>query len=187
MTKIAVFVGSLRKQSINLSLAKAVEKLSPAGVEFVYADLNLPLFNQDLEADFPAKASELKTLVESADGVLFVTPEYNRSFPGVLKNAIDWTSRPWGKNSFASKPAAIIGAALGALGTAQAQAQLRNVVYFLDMPLLGQPEVYLNAKTSFNPDGSLADNSVDFIRSFADTFISHVRAHQTHQTQQPLQ
>jgi chromate reductase len=178
MTKITVLVGSLRRQSFNLSLAKAVEELSPEGTEFAYADLDLPLFNQDLEGDFPAKALALKDLIESSDGVLFVTPEYNRGYPGVLKNAIDWASRPWGKSSFKGKPAAIIGAAMGALGASQAQQQLRNVVYYLDMQLLGQPEVYFNALTGLDADGSLAQGSVDFIRSFAQAFIEFTQRNQ---------
>ena len=138
MTTIAVFVGSLRKDSLNLKLAKNIERLAPEGTEFKYADLNLPLYNQDLEAgNFPEKATALKQLVEGADGVLFV----------------DWASRPWGKNSFAGKPAAIAGASLGVLGTTQAQSQLRNVLIYLDTKLLGQPEVYIDGSKAFDADG----------------------------------
>ncbi len=110
MTKIAVLVGSLRDGSMNKMLAKNLEALAPEGTEFEYADLNLPLFNEDIEPNFPQEAQAAKDVVERADGVLFVTPEYNRGVPGVLKNAIDWLSRPWGQNSFAGKPAGIVGA-----------------------------------------------------------------------------
>ncbi|MCH4209627.1 NADPH-dependent FMN reductase [Bifidobacterium sp.] len=175
MTTIAVLVGSLRSDSFNLRLAKSVERMLPEGVEFVYANLKLPLFNQDLEADFPGDATALKQLVEGADGVLFVTPEYNRSFPGVLKNAIDWGSRPWGQNSFAGKPAAIIGASGGALGATQAQAALRNVLLFLDMKIMGQPEVYFNALTGFDEKGNLVPAAEGFIKTFTDAFVSHVQ------------
>ncbi|MCI1219307.1 MAG: NAD(P)H-dependent oxidoreductase [Bifidobacterium sp.] len=179
MTTIAVLVGSLRKDSFNLRLAKAIERLLPEGVKFVYANLDLPLFNQDLEADFPAQATELKQLVEGADGVLFVTPEYNRSFSGVLKNAIDWGSRPWGYNSFAGKPAAVIGASGGALGATQAQAALRNVLLFLDMKIMGQPEVYFNALTGLDEKGDLVPAAEGFIATFVKAFVKHVNSEAT--------
>ncbi|AKV55862.1 putative flavoprotein [Bifidobacterium actinocoloniiforme DSM 22766] len=176
MTTIAVFVGSLRKESLNKKLARAIERLLPEGVNFEYADLDLPLFNQDEENDMPAKVLELKRLVERSDGVLFVTPEYNRSIPGVLKNAIDWASRPWSQSSFAGKPTAIVGASSGALGATQAQAALRNVLLYLDMKVMGQPEVYFNGSTGFGPDGELVEGSEDFIRGFAQAFADHVKA-----------
>ncbi|WEV52521.1 NAD(P)H-dependent oxidoreductase [Bifidobacterium sp. ESL0798] len=176
MTKIAVFVGSLRKDSYNLNLAKNIERLAPVGVEFDYIDMDLPLYNQDLDDNLPAKVVEMKQTVEAADGVLFVTPEYNRSFSGVIKNAIDWASRPWGKSSFAGKPAAIIGASMGALGATQAQQALRNVVLFLDMKLMGQPELYFNAITGLDENGKVVEGSEDFLRGFAETFAKHVEA-----------
>lgn len=160
----------------SLSLAKGIESLAPEGVNFIYADMDLPLFNQDLEADFPAKAVAIKQVVEQADGVLFVTPEYNRGFSGVLKNAIDWASRPWGKSSFAGKPAAIVGASMGPLGTTQAQSQLRNVLLYLDMKVMGQPEVYFNAITSLDEQGHVVGESREFIKSFAEAFVAHVRS-----------
>ncbi len=174
MTTIAVFVGSLRKDSFNLKLAKSIERLAPEGTTFVYADMNLPLYNQDFDADFPAKALELKQVVANADGVLFVTPEYNRSFSGVIKNAIDWASRPWGQSAFAGKPAAIVGASVGALGTTQAQSQLRNVLLFLDMKVMGQPEVYFNAAAGFDENGQLAQSSEGFIKKFGEAFVRHI-------------
>ncbi|KFF31040.1 NADPH-dependent FMN reductase [Bifidobacterium bombi] len=176
MTKIAVFVGSLRKESFNRSLAEGIEGLMPQGVEFEYVDMGLPLYNQDLDGDLPAKVVELKKTVEDADGVLFVTPEYNRSFSGVIKNAIDWGSRPWGKNSFAGKSVAIVGASSGTLGTSQAQSHLRNVALFLDMKVMGQPELYFNAATGLNADGGIAEGSEDFLRGFAKKFADFVES-----------
>ncbi|OZG50380.1 NADPH-dependent FMN reductase [Bombiscardovia coagulans] len=176
MTTIAVFVGSLRKESFNKKLAQGIERQLPEGVKFEYADLDLPLYNQDNEDVLPAKVQALKQLVERADGVLFVTPEYNRGYPGVLKNAIDWASRPWGQSSFAGKPAAIVGASSGGLGTSQAQAALRNVALFLDMKLMGQPEVYFNSSTGLDQQGNIADNSVEFIHGYAQTFAKFVEA-----------
>lgn len=159
MTKIAVFVGSLRKESFNGHLAKALESHAPEGVEFRYADIDVPLFNEDVEKNgHPEKARALKELVETSDGVLFVTPEYNRSVPGVLKNAIDWASRPYGTNSFKGKPTGIVGASLNVAGSAVGQAHLRGIASFLEMKQLGQPEVYMVVGgDTFNEDGTLKD------------------------------
>ncbi len=176
MTNIAVLVGSLSKASINKVLAKNLEALLPEGVTFTYADLHLPLFDYELEAAFPAEAQALKDVIEGADGVLFVTPEYNRSMSGVLKNAIDWASRPWGFSSFSGKPASVIGASSGPLGTAQAQAQLRNTVVYLNMKLLGQPELYINASTTFDENGAVLPASKEFLQKYVDTFVAHVQA-----------
>src|SRR4051812_27226484 len=142
--KVAVFVGSLRKDSYNRMLAKAVERLAPEGFEFQHIRIdNLPLYNQDFDGDYPVECKLLKQEVEAADALLFVTPEYNRSMPGVLKNALDIGSRPWGTNSFAGKPGAAIGISIGATGASMAQQHLRNVLLYLDVVLLGQPEVYV--------------------------------------------
>ena len=177
MTKIAVLVGSLRDGSFNHTLAKNLEKMAPEGVEFAYASLEMPLFNEDVEAaDFPAEATTLKELVESADGVLIATPEYNRSFPGVLKNAIDWASRPWGQNSFDGKPAGIVGASIGATGTTQAQSQLRNVMVYLNTKLVGQPELYINAPQTFDENGEVVESSRETLQAYIDTFVAHVNA-----------
>jgi len=158
MVKIAVFVGSLREKSLNKYLAQALEERAPEGVEFVYANIDVPLFNEDVEANYPKEAKDLKDLVESSDGVLFVTPEYNRSVPGVLKNAIDWASRPYGTNSFKGKPMGVVGASLNVAGTAVGQAHLRSIASFLEMKQLGQPEIYLSATdTTFDTDGKLVD------------------------------
>jgi chromate reductase len=173
MTKIAVLVGSLRSESINKKLASEIEELLPESVTFEYADLNLPLFNQDKEADYPAEAQALKTLIEDADGVLFVTPEHNRSFTAAIKNGIDWASRPWGTNSFDGKPAAIIGAS-ASLATTQAQQQLRNVALYLNTHLLGQPELYVDVQRNHDEQGVPTVEAIEHYQKFLDAFIAHV-------------
>jgi chromate reductase len=175
MTNIAVFVGSLQTGSFNKKLAKNLEALAPDGIEFHYVDINLPLFNQDLEANYPAEAQAAKDIVEAADGVLFVTPEYNRSIPGVLKNAIDWVSRPWGTNSFNGKPTGIVGASGGPVGTAVAQSDLRHISGFLNVKLMGQPELYLsNSAGRFDDNGKIVDESRDFLKTYIDAFAAWV-------------
>lgn len=179
-TKVALFVGSLRKDSFNRKLAMAVEKLAPGDFEFARVRIdNLPLYNQDFDADYPAEATRLKKDVESADAVLFVTPEYNRAIPGVLKNAIDIASRPWGTNSFAGKPAAVLGISVGAIGTALAQQHLRNVLAYLDAPTLGQPEVFMQMKDGLiDDDGSIGnDDTRKFLQDFVDRYVAWVKKH----------
>ena len=174
---VVVLVGSLRKASINLKLAKALIKL---GEEKFHANIaniaDLPLFNQDLESNFPAAATQLKQDIEKADAVLFVTPEYNRGPSAAMKNAIDWASRPYGKNSFAKKPAAICGASVGAVGTACAQFALKSTLYYLDLVLMGQPEVYLHFKNDLIDDhGNIANaDTQKFLQSFVDQFVRWV-------------
>lgn len=176
MTRIAVLVGSLQEKSFNKLLAKNLEAVAPDGVEFVYVDIHLPLFNQDLEASFPAEAQAAKDIVEGADGVLFVTPEYNRSIPGVLKNAIDWISRPWGKNSFAGKPAGIVGATPGVVGTAVAQADLRHILVYLGVKLLGQPEIYVaDASGVFDENGQANETTRQYLESYMAAFTAHIK------------
>jgi chromate reductase len=174
--KIAVLIGSLQAESINRVLAKNLKALAPEDVEFIYLDIDLPPFNQGLEDKLPVKVSALKTAIETADGVLVVTPEYNRSIPGVLKNAIDWASRPYGSNSFNEKPTGIIGASFGSTGTAQAQAQLRNVFIYLNTKLMGQPELYISAERTFDEAGSVKEDSKEFLQDYIDAFIKHVEA-----------
>lgn len=171
MTKIAVLVGSLQTKSVNKLLASNLEKLAPAGTQFDYVDLgSLPLFNQDLELEFPASARAMKDVIEASDGVLFVTPEYNRSISGVLKNAIDWASRPWGSNSFSGKPAGIVGATISPLGTGPAQAGLREIVVYMGMKLMGQPEVYLTVSAeTFNENGDVNES---LKQSFGDYILA---------------
>lgn len=175
MTNVAVFVGSLQTGSWNKKLAKNLEALAPEGVVFHYVDLNLPLFNQDLEAAYPAEAQAAKDIVDAADGVLFVTPEYNRSIPGVLKNAIDWVSRPWGTNSFNGKPTGIVGASSSQVGTAVAQSDLRHIAGFLNVKLMGQPELYLaNAASRFDENDQIVEESRDFLKGYIDAFTKWV-------------
>lgn len=175
--KVAVLLGSLRKDSYNKRLMHAVEKLAPAHLTFDHVRIDdLPLYSQDFDADYPPAARRLKGDIESAQALLFVTPEYNRSIPGVLKNAVDVGSRPWGKNSFAGKPAAVIGASIGAVGTAIAQHHLRSSLHFLDVPTLAQPEVYLHFRDEIiAPDGTIANDSTrTFLQRFVDTYAAWV-------------
>lgn len=177
--RIAVLVGSIRKESLNRALAGGLEKLLPDGVRFEYASLaDLPPYNQDQDSDQPAAAKALKALISGADGVLFVTPEYNRSIPGVLKNAIDHASRPYGKSAFAGKPAGIVGISIGAIGTACAQQHLRAITGYLDMPTLGQPEVFLQAKDGlFDDDGGIGEGSRKFLQGWVDAYLAWVEKH----------
>jgi chromate reductase len=181
MFTVAVVVGSLSKDSSNLKLARALEKLAAGKLKFNYIKIgDLPLFNQDLEGNVPASVSTLKKEIESADAVLFVTPEYNRSIPGVLKNAIDWASRPYGNNSWSGKPAAIAGASPGAVGTGIAQAHLRSITSgFLNMPTMGQPELYFTFKDDLvDAEGNVSnEGTVKFLQSYVDTFTGWISTH----------
>ncbi|MGZ9108984.1 MAG: NADPH-dependent FMN reductase [Micavibrio sp.] len=178
MFSVAVVVGSLRKESNNLKLARALEKLGAGKMKFSFLSIgDLPLFNQDLEANRPDSVLKLKKDIESADAVLFVTAEYNRSIPGVLKNAIDWASRPYGQSSWAGKPAAICGASPGAIGTALAQQHLHAITGgYLDMNVMGQPEVYLAFKDGMiDADGNISNDDIKkFLQGFVDRFIAFV-------------
>jgi chromate reductase len=179
-TTIAVLVGSLRRDSFNRRLAVALSRLAPADVEFKFLEIgDLPHYNQDDDGNQAAPVLRLKSEIKAAQGLLFVTPEYNRSVPGVLKNAIDHASRPYGKSAFAGKPAGVIGTTPGALGTALAQQHLRNILAYLDMPTLGQPEVYLQVtKDMFDADGRLAKADTEkFLRGWMDAFVAWVKAH----------
>lgn len=174
---VAVLVGSLRKGSINRQLAHALEKLAGGRAEFRAIRIDdLPLYNQDFDGDYPAACKRLKDAIKACDALLFVTPEYNRSIPGVLKNAIDIASRPWGTNSFAGKPGAVIGTSMGAISTALAQQHLRNVCVFLDIPMLQQPEAFVRYKEGLiADDGSVTDESVaKFLAGFVDRYLDWV-------------
>ena len=177
-TRVALLVGSLRKDSFNRQLARAVEKLAPEdfGFEHIRID-NLPLYNQDFDGDYPPECRRLKDEIGAADALLCVTAEYNRSIPGVLKNAIDIASRPWGTNSFAGKPAAVIGISVGATGTALAQQHLRNVLAYLDVPVLGQPEVFIQNKEGlFDAEGHIGNEGTQkFLQGFVDRYVAWVR------------
>jgi chromate reductase len=175
---IAVVVGSLRRESFNRQLAQAVISLAPADFTFEFLDIgSLPLYSQDYDADYPEVAKHLKQRIEAADGLLFVTPEYNRSMPGVLKNALDWGSRPWGTNSWGNKPGAVIGTSLGATGTALAQQHLRNVLAYLDVATLGQPEVFIKHDPSvINEKGEIVnDGTRKFLQTFVDRYVAWVK------------
>ncbi|GJQ56878.1 MAG: FMN reductase [Rhodocyclaceae bacterium] len=175
--KVAVLLGSLRRDSYNRRLMLAVERLAPPQLKFAQVRIDdLPLYSQDFDADYPANARRLKQDIESAQALLFVTHEYNRSVPGVLKNAIDIASRPWGTNSFAGKPAAVIGTSIGAAGTAIAQHHLRSSLHFLDVPTLGQPEVYLHFRDEvIAADGTVANDSTRaFLQRFVDAYVAWV-------------
>jgi chromate reductase len=179
--RIAVVVGSLRRESFNRALAHAVISLAPADLSFEFVDIgSLPLYSQDYDADFPDVAKRFKQSIEAADALLFVTPEYNRSIPGVLKNALDWGSRPWGSNSWARKPGAVLGTSPGATGTALAQQHLRNVLSYLDVSLLSQPEMYVkHDATRIDAQGNIvSDDTRKFLQSFVDRFATWVRQYQ---------
>lgn len=177
MTKIAVLVGSLQEKSFNKMLAKNLELVAPEGVEFEYIDINLPLLNQDLEVNFPTEVSQAKATVEAADGVLFVTPEYNHNIPGALKNAIDWISRPYADNSFAGKPAGIVGASPTPGGTRNVQPKLRDLLNYLQLNVLEQPEVYIaTAHEVFDENDAANDDVKQRLTSYMQAFSSWIHS-----------
>ena len=174
--RVGVIVGSLSRESINRRLATALQRLAPPELEFFeisYGDL--PLYNRDLDSDYPQVAQDFKAAVRSADALLFVTPEYNRSLPGALKNAIDWGSRPWGQNAWSDKPTAVIGASAGQIGTAVGQQSLRSTLSFLNARQMTTPEAYIH----FTP-GLVEDNgevtvpeTEEFLRTFMVKFLEY--------------
>ncbi len=180
--KVGYLIGSLAKASINRKLAKALVRLAPP--ELVMSEIpfrDLPLYSYDYDADFPPAAKAFKDAIAAVDAVLFVTPEYNRSIPGGLKNAIDWASRPYGTNSFTGKPTAVIGTSPGAIGTAVAQQNLRSVLGFCNAPQMNAPEAYIR----FTPDLITDDGKVtnegtaEFLRNYMAAFhifIARVRS-----------
>lgn len=153
--------GSLRRDSYNRATLRAAQALAPEGARIEIFEIDgLPGFNQDDEGNPPAKVTELKSAIRAADAILFVTPEYNYSVPGVLKNAIDWASRPYGDSAWTGKPVAIMGASVGMLGTARAQYHLRQMFVFLNMYCVNQPEVMIaNAAKRFDENGKLTDET----------------------------
>ncbi len=177
--KIAVIVGSLRADSFNRKLARAIAKLAPADFSFHQVEIgDLPLYNQDDDANPTAAVVRLKSEIKSAQGLLFVTPEYNRSVPGVLKNAIDHASRPYGQSAWAGKPAAVIGVSVGSTGTALAQQHLRNVLSYLDVPTLGQPEVFIQMKDGlFDAEGSISEGSKEFLQGWMNKYVEWIKMH----------
>ena len=176
--RVGYFVGSLSSTSINRILAKALIRLSPDDLEFSEIPIrDLPLYSQDFDADYPPEALALKDAIRSAQAVLFVTPEYNRSIPGGLKNAIDWASRPWGQNSFDHIPAAVIGASIGSIGTAVAQQSLRGVLSFCNARQMTAPEAYIHfSHDDFADDGEVTNQRTEeFLRSYMAEFRDHIQ------------
>lgn len=174
--KVAYFVGSLSSSSINRRLSRSLIKLAPADLEFHEIPIdNLPLYSPDFDDDYPHEARVLKESLAAADAVLFVTPEYNRSIPGALKNAIDWASRPWGQNSFDHMPAAVVGASIGQIGTAVAQQSLRGMLSFCNARQMTAPEAYIHFRPEvYADDGEVTDEEMAaFLRSFMQEFRLH--------------
>ena len=176
---ILVLVGSLRRDSYNRQMANALAKLAPPEFSLRQAQIgDLPLYNQDDDANQAELVKRLKGEITAAKGVLFVTPEYNRSVPGVLKNAIDHASRPYGANSFAGKPAGVIGVSVGAIGTAIAQQHLRNMLAYLDAPTLGQPEAFFQVKEGlFDAYGDIGPANRQFVQKWLDSYVAWVKKH----------
>src|SRR5690554_6226584 len=175
--KVGYFIGSLATGSINRKLANALVRLAPEQLDMTEISFkDLPLYSYDYDADYPPVARQFKEAIAAVDAVMFVTPEYNRSIPGGLKNAIDWGSRPWGENSFSRKPSAIIGTSPGAIGTALAQQNLRGVLAFCNAPVMNAVEAYIQ----FTPDLVTADGKVTnestekFLRNWVEEFADFV-------------
>lgn len=177
--QIAVLVGSLRRESFNRKLATAMARLAPAEFSFTQVQIgDLPLYNQDDDANQAAPVRRLKSEISAAQGLLFVTPEYNRSISGVLKNAIDHASRPYGQSVWSGKPAGVLGASVGATGTCMAQQHLRNILACLDVPVLGQPEAFIQAKEGlFDQAGNIGHDSKAFLLGWMDRYVTWVKKH----------
>ena len=175
--KVGYLVGSLARGSINRKLAKALAKVAPASLELREIPIrDLPLYSWDYDADYPEVARTFKQAIADADALLFVTPEYNRSIPGGLKNAIDWGSRPWGQNAFNRKPSGVIGTSPGAIGTAVAQQQLRGVLCFCNSPLMNTLEAYIQFTPGLiDDDGNVGnDGTADFLRKYMQEYAAFV-------------
>ena len=175
--KVGYFIGSLAKGSINRLLAKALVRLAPSALDMKeLAFRDLPLYSYDYDADFPQVAKDFKSAIAAVDALLFVTPEYNRSIPGGLKNAIDWASRPYGKNSFSRKPAAVIGTSPGAIGTAIAQQQLKSVLSFCNAPQMNAPEAYIQFTPGLvTEDGEVTNQTTEeFLRGYMADFHAFI-------------
>jgi chromate reductase len=178
-TRIAVIVGSLRRDSFNRRFADALTRLAPADFQFTHLRIDdLPLYDQDDDANPAESVKRLKAEVRAAQGLLFATPEYNRSVPGVLKNAIDHASRPYGQSAWAGKPAGIVGVSIGGTGTAMAQQHLRNILAYLDVPTLGQPEVFITQKDGLvDAGGNIGEASRKFLQGWMDAYVAFVKRH----------
>lgn len=169
---ILVLVGGISRDSLNKKLYNAVKERAPGNINLFTFDISkIPFFSQDIENDPPDNIIEFKDLIREADAVLFITPEYNRSFPGVLKNAIDWGSRPYGQNLWDKKPAGVMGATISSVGTFGAQHHLRQVLAYLNLSVMGQPEFYFTSKNSFDEYGNLTDEKTkQFIENYWKAF-----------------
>jgi chromate reductase len=177
--QIAVVVGSLRRDSFNRKLASAMIKLAPSEFAFTHVKIgDLPLYNQDDDANQADSVKRLKNEIKAARGLLFVTPEYNRSIAGVLKNAIDHVSRPYGQNAWAGKPAGVLGVSPGAMGTSMAQQHLCNILASLDVPTLGQPEAFIHIKDElFDEAGNIGADSKQFLQTWMGRYVVWVKKH----------
>lgn len=182
MSKFTVgyFVGSLAKASINRKLANALVRLAPNELQMQEIPFgNLPLYSYDYDADYPPVARDFKAAIAAVDAVLFVTPEYNRSVPGALKNAIDWASRPYGENSFTRKPSAMIGASIGAIGTAVGQQHLKSILSFCNSPTMSVIEGYIHFTPDLISDSGVvnSESTEAFLRGYMEeysSFVGHV-------------
>ncbi|HSW39886.1 MAG TPA: NAD(P)H-dependent oxidoreductase [Acidobacteriota bacterium] len=177
--QIAVIIGSIRKDSFNRRMADALARLAPPEFHFIQPRIDdLPLYNQDDDDNQSATVKRLKNEIHSSQGLIFVTPEYNRSIPGVLKNAIDHASRPYGHGVWGRKPAGIMGVSAGMTGTAPAQQHLRNILACLDVYTMGQPEMFIQMKeTLFDQEGSVGKESREFLRKWMDRYVAWVKKH----------
>ncbi|OGG64038.1 hypothetical protein A3C18_00850 [Candidatus Kaiserbacteria bacterium RIFCSPHIGHO2_02_FULL_54_11b] len=173
---ILVIYGSLREKSLNKALARALGKNPPEGMTIELAGVgDLPLYNNDMEPTFPKVATDYKVKIRSVDGIIIVTPEYNRSIPGALKNMFDWTSRPYGDNAWKGKLVGVVGAASGNIGTALAQYDVKKVLAYLDAHIMGQPEFYLNGSDKFDADMNLTDEKTkEHVTKYLAAFKAHV-------------
>lgn len=174
---VGYFVGSLAKASINRTLSTALIRLAPEQLEFTEIPIDtVPHYNRDFDDDYPPEGRALKDAIDSVDAVLFLTPEYNRAIPGVLKNAIDWASRPYGENSFARKPSAVIGASPGAIGTAVAQQDLRSILSYCNSPQMNAPEAYIQVTPGLiTDDGEVTNESTEeFLRDYMQAFYEFI-------------
>ena len=179
MTRIGIIVGSIAEASINRQVASVLPHLvADEDVEFTFLEYkDLPFYDYGLDANYPQVALDWKQSIADVDGVIIVTPEYSRSLPGVLKNALDWAARPWGEGAFAGKPVAIMGASIGPSGTAAAQQHLRAILGHYDAPTMGQPETFFHYRAdAFGADGSLQDDAARAVLSnFVNAAVAHVK------------
>lgn len=176
--RVGYFIGSLSKDSLNRKLAEALLKIAPTELDFFEIPIgDLPLYNRDFDADYPPPARQLKESIAEADAVMFVTPEYNRSIPGPLKNAIDWASRPYGENSFAQKPSAVIGASPGKIGTAVAQQSMLGVLSYCNSPQMNSPEAYIQVTPGLIADDSeiTDEDTRAFLRDWLESFSIYIQ------------